>query len=438
MNRPRARSALRRLSLAHGLTFLIVAGLFFAGALAITARKNQEKAEALLTADIADLRDKLMELPAEVRIEAARAIVGARANRSKGLVRYAVVQGDALQGDPTLLQASRPDRPRLDGKGLVARRLDIAPDAAVLVGRTVGQTSAERDVALAGLLGIVLAALGTLVVGPWVSARLVRRVRAVNAACEAFGAGDLGVRAPGSQTDDEFGELSRSVNAMFARIETLVAGVRGVSDRVAHDLRTPLARIKDRLSDIQDQSSLTEARQTAAQAARDIDHLLDAFNALLDLSELQAGVAPATAAVRLDQIVADVAALYEPVARDCNVVLVLKTTPLTIQGNTPLLTRALANLIDNALKHAPPGTDVIIEADVRDEQTIVSVKDHGPGVDEAQLDRLFDRFRRAPGSHGPGHGLGLALVQAVARLHGGDATLESPPGGGFTAKIHLR
>lgn len=422
-----------RLGLVHGLTFLLVAGLFFAGALQIVSRKNEEKADALLAADVADLRDKVMELPPVYRVDVARALVGARARRSKGQVRYALAQGGQVWGDRSIALAPGADRPsRTLREGLsvvVVRGLEIAPGATAFVARRVGDASSERDLALAAVLSILLAALSTLIVGPITSARLLKRVQNINRACEAFGAGDLQARAPDASTRDEFGELSRSVNSMFVRIQTLIDSVRGASDGIAHDLKTPLARVKDRLNDIQDQHSLSAAKQIAEAANREIDDLLDAFNALLDLSELQAGVAPGLAPMDLADVARSVAALYADMAQHRGVALVLEARPVEVLGNGPLLTRAAANLVDNALKYAPDSTSITVATEQLNGVARLTVTDQGPGIPEALRDRLFDRFQRGGERHRPGHGLGLALVRAVARLHGGDASLSPAPAG---------
>ena len=420
-----------RLGLIYGLTFLLIAGLFFAGALQIVSRKNIEKADALLVGEVAELRDKIMELPAAYRVEVARTLVATRTRAGKGQVRYALAQDSRVWGDraiallPPTARASTTLREGLSM--VVVRRLEIGSGATLVVARRVGDASSERDLALAAGLGIVLAALSTLIVGPLTGARLLRRVQSVNAACDAFGDGDLQARAPGAEARDEFGELSRSVNAMFIRIETLVSSVRHVSDGIAHDLKTPLARVKDRLATIQTETSLVQAKAIADAANREIDDLLSAFNALLDLSELQAGVAPRLEPLDLADVATSVTALYADLAQEHGVTLDLQAVSIDILGNEPLLIRAAANLIDNALKYAPASTTLIVATERRDDRAWLTVTDRGPGIPAALHDRMFDRFQRGPEQREPGHGLGLALVRAVARLHGGDAALSASP-----------
>ena len=427
----RPTSTMGRLGLVYGLTFLVIAGLFFAGALEIVTRKNLEKADALLAGEVTELRDKIIELPVGDRVEVARALVATRTQTGKGQVRYALRQGDQVWGDTSIVVSPAMDRPsRTLRQGLsmtVVRQLTIAPDAQVVVARRVGNASSERDLALSAALGIVLAALSTLVVGPISGARLLKRVRSVNAACDAFGAGDFEARAKGAEARDEFGELSRSVNTMFVRIETLVASVRNVSDSLAHDLKTPLARVKDRLGSIQNQTSLVEAKAIAEAANRDIDDLLNAFNALLDLSELQAGVAPALHPLDLSQIATSVAGLYADLAHERGIAIELEAPSIFVLGNEPLLVRAAANLIDNALKYAPQSTRLSIATEERDNRAWLMVTDQGPGIPEALKARMFERFQRGDETLEAGHGLGLSLVQAVARLHGGDALLAPSP-----------
>jgi len=300
--------------------------------------------------------------------------------------------------------------------------------AHLLVGRDISnanlfRTSILETLAWASLLTIMLGVLG----GLFMTRNMLRRVDAVNRTSEHIIHGDMSQRVPLTGSGDEFDQLATNLNAMLDQIERLMAGMRQVTDNIAHDLRTPLARLRARLEvtllEKPDAQRYGEAlRQTISEA----DTLLGTFNALLSIAEAEAGSRrEALSVVRLDEIAHSVAELYEPVADEKGLTLAaLIDEGLLVRGDRHLLSQAIANLLDNALKYTPSGS---VSLTVRAEGgwARVEVADTGPGVPADQREAVFDRFVRLEGSRStPGNGLGLSLVRAVARMHGGSVRLE--------------
>ena len=270
----------------------------------------------------------------------------------------------------------------------------------LLVGRdlrdaTAFRTRIIRTLAWSALLTLALGVAG----GLFMTRNMLRRVEAVNRTSERIIHGDLTQRVPLNGSGDEFDQLAANLNAMLDRIERLMLGMRQVTDNIAHDLRTPLARLRARL-----EVTLLER----PDAARYADALRETM-AVVDLAETARSVAE----------------LYEPVADDKGLALTVAGDPaIPVHGDRHLLSQAIANLLDNALKYTPAGT-VALRARRIGESARVEVADSGPGVPADRREAVFDRFVRLEGSRStPGNGLGLSLVRAVAKLHGGDAWLE--------------
>ena len=298
----------------------------------------------------------------------------------------------------------------------------------LLVGRDVSNANLFRTriletLAWASVLTLMLGVLG----GLFMTRNMLRRVDAVNRTSERIIHGDMSQRVPLRGSGDEFDQLATNLNAMLDQIERLMAGMRQVTDNIAHDLRTPLARLRARLEvtllEKPDAQRYGEAlRQTITEA----DTLLGTFNALLSIAEAEAGSRrEALAVVRLDEVARSVSELYEPVADENGLTLVaLIDEGLLVRGDRHLLSQAIANLLDNALKYTPAGS---VSLTVRAEGGVarVEVADTGPGVPPGQREAVFDRFVRLEGSRStPGNGLGLSLVRAVARMHGGSVRME--------------
>jgi signal transduction histidine kinase len=219
---------------------------------------------------------------------------------------------------------------------------------------------------------------------------------------------------------------------MLDELEKLVDGVRRVSDNIAHDLRTPLARLKGHLENLQQLEESPERRQIVDQAVAEADGLLDTFKALLRIARIESGRRrQAFAAVELAPLIDDVAELYSPLLEEAGLELQIhKQTGLVMMGDRDLLFQALANLVDNTIKHVPSGGRVLIVAQAESEGILLAVADDGPGIPAAERERVLERFYRLDTSRStPGAGLGLSLVAAVAELHrGGLELLDNDPG----------
>jgi signal transduction histidine kinase len=310
------------------------------------------------------------------------------------------------------------------------RSLALPAGESLFVGRNLAEFDRLRrlfggTLAAALAVTVLLGLAGGLMLSRSVSSRL----NEINHLAEGILEGDLRRRLPVGPRGDEFDELAENLNRMLDRIEHLMAAMREVSDNVAHDLRSPISRLRSRIEvALMDEHADRETyRGVLEQTVADTDAILAVFNSLLTIAEAESG-APRErfAEVDLAEIARESFETYEPVAEETGVELVLRAPqPVPIRGERRLLAQAVANLLDNALKHVPRGGQVELAVERRGPAACLTVADDGPGMDEAFRERAFDRFTRMEKSRTtPGSGLGLSLVQAVARLHGGEVRLE--------------
>nr|WP_280842845.1 HAMP domain-containing sensor histidine kinase [Pararoseomonas baculiformis] len=281
-----------------------------------------------------------------------------------------------------------------------------------------------------------LAALVALGLGFILGHGLERRLAGISDAARAVMGGDLTRRLPESGRGDEFDRLAITINAMLARIETLVAEVRQVTDDVAHDLRSPLSHLRQRL-----EAALARAREPEADAAvleaalEELDGILATFAALLRIARTEAGAGrEGFAPLDLSSLVAAVIEAYAPAAEEAGRRIEPELAPgLQVTGSAPLLRQALANLLDNALVHGAGTIRVALRPGAE-----LEVSDAGQGIPPEEREKALRRFYRLDRSRGtPGTGLGLSLVSAVARMHGGRLTLGEAPGGGLSVRLRL-
>ncbi|OCJ18111.1 two-component sensor histidine kinase [Rhizobium sp. AC44/96] len=301
----------------------------------------------------------------------------------------------------------------------------------VLIGRDLGEPEAFRVlVRQALMIALAIMGLGAVIIWFGIGRNALKRIDRMSAASKKIMAGDLSQRLPVGGSGDEFDRLSASLNAMLGRIEKLNEGLRQVSDNIAHDLKTPLTRLRNKAADALDTPD-TETRRIALEGIiSESDQLIRTFNALLMISRVEAGSAAAEmSTVDLSAIVADSAELYEPVAEEAGLALNSSIEKdIEVQGNRELIGQAIFNLIDNAIKYSADvegGGEVSLKLTRRQDGICLQVADRGPGIPAAKREEVLKRFVRLDESRSkPGTGLGLSLVEAVMELHGGKLELS--------------
>lgn len=308
--------------------------------------------------------------------------------------------------------------------------------ARLFVGRDIEDIDEREEVIEQMILwGSVAVLLLGLLGGVVMSLAVGRRIEAVNATARRVIAGDLSGRVPTRGSGDDFDRLGDTLNAMLARIEALVEAVSRVSDSVAHELRTPLARLQADLGELAAEPDSGERARLLDAAIAEAARLQATFDALLRIARLETGRhVLERRPVPLDRLLADAAELYGPEAEAQRKRLDVDIAPgLEVAGDPNLLFQAVANLLDNALKHTPPGSRIRLSG----RAGLVEVADDGPGIAVEHRPRVVERFYRAPEAAGrPGLGLGLSVVAAVAQAHGGRLELaDDRPG--LAARLHL-
>ena len=443
------------------LVYLIVFALFAAFLLGYFALNTRR----LITEQITDIVDAeitgLSEQYRQGGIVRLVTVIDARGRRP-GSSLYLVTSfaGQPLAGNVTSLPAGV-----LDDSGWVEttyRRLDEtepsqqnrAPHLALarvfqlsggfrlLVGRDLEERERLYGVVLSAgrwSVGIVLV-LG-LAGGFLVSRRVLRRVDAMTETTKTIMHGDLGGRLPIAGSGDELDRLAENLNVMLERIEALMVGLKEVSDNIAHDLKTPLTRLRNRAEQALRVSGNEADYRAALEATiEESDSLIGTFNALLMIARAESGHArDDMKEFDAAEIAQDICELYEPLAEQRGIHLKVEAaTPAPVKGNRELVSQAVANLVDNAIKYSEPAADgvngvvpeIVLRATAEGGRILLTVADHGQGVPEADRARVVERFVRLERSRSqPGCGLGLSLAAAVARLHGGELILaDNEPG----------
>ena len=317
----------------------------------------------------------------------------------------------------------------------IMRIYTLAGGFRLLVGRDTEERDRLRD-AIGNTFGSSLALVVLLgVVGGWfVAGRVLKRVDDMTETTRTIMAGDLDGRLRVAGTGDELDRLAQNLNLMLERIGELMRGMKEVSDNIAHDLKTPLTRLRNRADEALRTAQTPEALRAAIEAViEDSDGLIRVFNALLTIARLEAGSVPDSfRPFDAGEVAREVAELYEPLAEERGLRLTVEAEPgLALTGNRELVGQALANLIDNAIKYGAAGApEIAVRAGRGRDGIRLVVADRGPGIPEAERARVLDRFVRLDAARSrPGFGLGLSLVNAVARLHGGALTLaDNGPG----------
>jgi signal transduction histidine kinase len=327
---------------------------------------------------------------------------------------------------------------RVDNRGrehqtvrAVARSL---PGGEVLVlGRNIDELAEVAEIVERTLVLGLFPALGLgVAAGVFLSLRAQKRVEAVHRQVQQIVAGDLRQRLPTDGANDPFNNLAVVVNGMLDEIETLIQTMAGIGDDIAHDLRTPLTRVRVRLERGRECArTLDELQAVVDQAVGGLDQSLAVMTALLRIAEIEhSRRLAAFGAVDLAAMVREVGDLYEPIAEDKRIALRVDAAgEATVHGDRDLLLEAVANLVDNAVKYTPEGGRVEVALVHRQQESLIRVADTGPGIDESEREAVFRRFYRSDKSrHSQGLGLGLNLVAAIVKMHGFRLTVLPGPG----------
>jgi signal transduction histidine kinase len=312
----------------------------------------------------------------------------------------------------------------------LVHKYDLPGGFRLLIGRDVHLRAQLRSLLTDALLWALLVVMAMASIGALVVRSMFRRTLAnVSATAAAIAAGDFSQRVRLSGRGDEFDQLAETINDMLDRLGRLMEGVREVSNAIAHDLRTPITRARARLEDAAEHAgTVAELRAVVERATADLDGIVAVFQALLRIAEIEAGSRRA-AFVRFDlaPLLANVAELYGAVAEEKGVALSVDVPEhLPVYGDRELVQQAVANLVDNAVKFSRTGEAVRVSGTIASAAVEIAVADQGPGIPEADRLRATERFFRGETARNtPGSGLGLALVQAVAKLHGGSLRLTN-------------
>lgn len=321
------------------------------------------------------------------------------------------------------------ERAHIDGVGV-----SLPGGGILVVARSLYDFHELREtllsVTIAAAVVITLLSLGVAML---IGRHFLSRIDRVSAAAGSIMDGKLDERLPAIGTGDEFDRLALSLNAMLDRIQALMEGLRQVSSDIAHDLRTPLTRLRRRLEDaLAHEGEPTKGDAVVGEALAQVDEILATFGALLRIAQVEGGALRAGfKSVDLTELTDRVRQIYEPVAEDHGQHLTADLgAGVIIAGDAELLTQLVSNLIENAFAHAPASGDVGLRLGVEEERAVLEVHDHGQGVPPEEREKVLRRFYRLDHSRAtPGAGLGLAMVQAVALAHGGEvALLDNKPG----------
>ena len=438
--------------------YLVVFALFAVSVIVYTAWHTR----ALIQGQVADDLDReVVGLSDQYRIGGIQRLVYVidRRTRRPGSSIYVLsnFQGEVLAANVTDLPIglldkegtrfttyNRPDDPVAKSHVAFVQTMFLPGGYRLLVGRDIEERDTLRDlVARPAQWAVVLIVVLGLAGGVFVTRRVLKRIDSMTATAETIMAGNLSGRLALAGTEDEFDRLAHSLNAMLDRIEGLMVGLKEVSDNIAHDLKTPLTRLRNRAEEaLRTGRTEDDWRAALETTIEESAGLIRTFDALLMIARAEAGQGRATMGdVDLAEIAEAVSELYEPLADEQGLDLTVSATPTTVHGVKELLAQALSNLIDNAIKYGRPadGGRGHITVTLKREGTdaVLTVADTGPGIPPADRERVVERFVRLEASRTrPGSGLGLSLVGAIARLHGGTLGF-SDNGPGLVATFRL-
>ena len=441
------RTTAFQLTLVYLLIFILFAVSLLGYFALNTRRLITEQITRTVTSEIARLREQYNE----GGIRGLVLFIDLRARRPGSSVYLVTTpKGEGLAGNVGSLEPGVLDHPgwletsyrRIEAPDDVEHRALVEvvelPDGFRLL---VGRDLEEREriygiIANAGRWSFALVVVLGLAGGFFVSRRVLNRIDAMTDTAQTIMAGDLAGRLPIAGTGDELDRLAGNLNVMLERIEALMGGLKEVTDNIAHDLKTPLTRLRNRCEQaLRGAKGDADYRAALESTIAESDDLIRTFDALLMIARAESGQARGNM-IEFDaaEIARDIGELYEPLADEKGVLLKVDApSAAPVCGNRELVSQALANLVDNAIKYAGPETskingeaaEIVVGAGADGERITLTVADHGPGIPDADRGRVVERFVRLEQSRSqPGSGLGLSLASAVARLHGGELKLE--------------
>ncbi|MDQ2988714.1 MAG: HAMP domain-containing histidine kinase, partial [Pseudomonadota bacterium] len=444
----RGPSVITRLVLGYAIllavSFLALATVFYMGTIGVLDRSTDRKITAVSARLAASFRPAHPELLAAA---VGRELSDGSDSDSEVILALA---GDAsrIAGNVDALTDPAPAPGQLITRKVIRngapRRTRLLtnrlPDGGVLL---VGRDLSEQQTIQSMVWEALAAGAGVAMVLGFIGARMFRRqirrrIGEIRLTARGIEAGDLSRRIPASG-GDEFGLLSADINRMLDRIEQLMSGVRHVSNAIAHDLRTPLNRIRGKLDDSLHSAATAETLAESAQGAiADIDELTLLFEKLLHIAEAESGMRTQQfELVDLSRIALDMVELYDASAEERGSVLQhVEASAVRVRGDRNLLASAVASLVDNAIKHGGPAATIVVRAYLAGDVATIEVRDNGPGIPHDELAKVTGRFYRLDRSRSlPGNGLGLSIVAAIATLHSGALQLADDKG--LIARIAL-
>jgi signal transduction histidine kinase len=438
------RTTVFKLSLVYLVVFAIGAGLVLMRVGMNVKDLFDDQIDQTVEAEIAGLAEQYRQGGIRRLVETVERRVS---QPGSSLYLVTTFAGERIAGNVAQLPAGVLERPGLIETRYARTGEIVAPHRALariflLQGGfrlLVGRDLEDREALRGFMLRALFTSLGWLVLigtagGIFVAMRVLRRVDAMSASAQTIMSGDLSQRLPRTGSGDELDRLATSLNAMLERIGELMKGMQEVSDNIAHDLKTPLTRLRNGVDEaLRNARSPDDYRACLEKVVDESEGLIRVFNALLIIARLESGVAQdAMQDFDVAEVARDVAELYDAVAEEQGVTLTLDAdASLMMHGGRELIGQALANLVDNAIKHGAPidgaAQEKIVKISARriGEHIELIVCDRGPGVAAQDRARVLERFVRLEGSRSrPGSGLGLSLATAVARMHHGALRLD--------------
>jgi signal transduction histidine kinase len=400
--------------------------VFLANELSVFAANTPEQR-------LAEIDDRLRKDPRHIKVAA---LFGADGHRIAGNIE--TLPGGLAPDVPTGVVVARIDGGEREMQKVRVAMHPLSSGEILVIGRNIDEIAEIAEIVWRALgLGLLPAFAVAVAIGMILSLRALGRLSDVNRRIQRIVSGDLRERLPTRGSDDPFDQLAVSVNRMLEKIEALVHEIAGVGDDIAHDLRTPLTRVRVRLERGRDHAAtVDELRAVVDQSIAGLDQSLTIITALLRIAEIEhSRRLERFSEVGLAPLLREVGDLYEPIAEDKHVALAVEPAEeATVHGDRDLLFEAVVNLVDNAVKFTPEGGRVELALLRRQGETVIRVSDTGPGIPEIERGAVTKRFYRSDKSRGTeGLGLGLSLVAAIVNLHGFRFSIGGNPG--CTAEI---